>query len=83
MPACLPVDLLPDSPPYPTLPPNATLPSNSTRPALPACPARPACPALPRLQELKARTRMAVSSQFNALDLNKAPKFGFGYNINY
>jgi hypothetical protein len=36
-----------------------------------------------RLQELKARTRLAVSSQFNALDLNQAPKFGFGYNINY
>lgn len=34
-------------------------------------------------QELKARTRLAVSGQFNALDLNKAPKFGFGYNINY
>jgi hypothetical protein len=44
----------------------------------------PASPALPaRLQELKARTRLAVSSQFNALDLNQAPKFGFGYNINY
>ena len=34
-------------------------------------------------QELKGRTRMAVSSQFNALDLNAKPKFGFGYDIRY
>ncbi len=42
-----------------------------------------ACPAPPRLQDLKARTKLAVSGQFDALNLNKAPKFGFGYNINY
>ena len=29
-------------------------------------------------QDLKARTKLAVSGQFNALDLNQAPKFGFG-----
>ncbi|KAL4434099.1 hypothetical protein ABPG75_000540 [Micractinium tetrahymenae] len=34
-------------------------------------------------QELKARTKLAVSGQFDALNLNKAPKFGFGYNIAY
>lgn len=34
-------------------------------------------------QELKARTRLAVSGQFNALNLNEAPKFGFGYDIKY
>jgi voltage-dependent anion channel protein 2 len=34
-------------------------------------------------QELKARTRLAVSGQFNALDVNQAPKFGFGYDIKY
>ena len=30
------------------------------------------------VQDLKARTKLAVSGQFNALDLNQAPKFGFG-----
>lgn len=34
-------------------------------------------------QDLKARTKLAVSGQFNALDLNQAPKFGFGYAISY
>lgn len=34
-------------------------------------------------QDLKARTKLAVSGQFDALNLNKAPKFGFGYNIAY
>ena len=32
-------------------------------------------------QDLRGRTKMAVSSQFNALDLNAKPKFGFGYDI--
>lgn len=34
-------------------------------------------------QELKAKTRLAVSGQFSALDLNKPPRFGFGYDIKY
>jgi len=33
-------------------------------------------------QDLKARTKLAVSGQFNALDLNQAPKFGFGCECN-
>ncbi|PSC73090.1 voltage-dependent anion-selective channel [Micractinium conductrix] len=34
-------------------------------------------------QEMKARTKLAVSGQFSALDTSKPPKFGFGYNIAY
>lgn len=44
-------------------------------------PFRPSAASSPlsnRVQDLKARTKLAVSGQFNALDLNKAPKFGFG-----
>jgi hypothetical protein len=34
-------------------------------------------------QELRAKTRLAVTGQFSALDLNKPPRFGFGYDIKY
>ncbi|KAI3434810.1 hypothetical protein D9Q98_002867 [Chlorella vulgaris] len=34
-------------------------------------------------QELKARTRMTISGQFSALNLEQKPRFGFGYDIKY
>lgn len=54
------------------------------RPRVPQPPPPPPPPSLlPPEQDLKARTKLAVSGQFDALNLNKAPKFGFGYNIAY
>jgi hypothetical protein len=35
------------------------------------------------VQELKARTRMTISGQFSALNLEQKPRFGFGYDIKY
>lgn len=33
--------------------------------------------------EVRAKTKMGLSAQFDALDLNKAPKLGFAYDLKY
>lgn len=34
-------------------------------------------------QEVRPKTKMGLSAQFDALNLEKAPKLGFAYNLKY
>ena len=35
------------------------------------------------VQEVRPKTKMGLSAQFDALNLEKAPKFGFAYDLKY
>ena len=56
---------------------DATTPSLRMRTCAAARPPRPAP------QEVRAKTRMGLSAQLDALALDKAPKLGFAYDLKY
>ena len=52
-------------------------------PAPKLCARHPPSIPTPRSQEVRPKTKLGLSAQLDALDLNKAPRVGLAYDLKY